>query len=102
MKYKAQSDSGTRSIAFMLVYGANGKPEIRNEGRQVGSFNQAGGVERGFNLITNSPENLTKAVIANYLALHGKEKDLDKYVATNPFGKDLDKYLVFGKFKAST
>ncbi|MDA9951492.1 hypothetical protein N9D31_02840 [Oligoflexaceae bacterium] len=100
-KFRTRSDSGTRSVAFMLVYGANGRPEIRNEGRQVGSFNSSGGVDRAFNLITNSPENLTKAVVANYLALHGKEDKLKDYIGTDPFGKDLDKYLVFGKFKAS-
>lgn len=97
-KFEFTSDSGTRSVAFMLAYGANGKPEIRNPGRQVGEFNENGGVTAGFNLITNSPENMTKAVIANFLALHGKEGELSQHMS-DPFGADLDSYLVFGKFK---
>lgn len=92
------SDSGQRSAALTFVYKPGGaRPEIRDGRRQIGSFSAAGAVDTASSIIGGSVENLTKAVVANYLALHGKEGDLAKVVGDNPFGADLDKYLAFGK-----
>ena len=60
-------------------------------------LDSGGSVDGGVNKISTSVESLTKAVVANYLALHGKEGDLAKVVGDNPFGMDLEKYLAFTK-----
>jgi hypothetical protein len=93
------SDSGLRSSAFSIVYKAGGKPEIRDGNRQIGHFKDNGTVETSANLISNSVDTLSKALTANYLALHGKEGELEKAVGNNPFGNNLDQYLAFGKLR---
>lgn len=92
------SDSGQRSAALTFVYKPGGtRPEVRDGRRQIGSYAASGAVDTAASIIGGSVENLTKAIVANYLALHGKEGDLAKVVGDNPFGADLDKYLAFGK-----
>ena len=91
------ADSGVRSAAFSLIYNPAGKPEVRNTGRQIGAYTDAGGVDSTAMLTSNNIETLGKAVVANYLALHGKEGDLAKAVGDDPFGADLEKYLVYSK-----
>ena len=92
-------DSGERSGAFALVYRHAGKMEIRNNQRQIGAYKDSGTVDREATKISGSPETLTKAVVANYLALHGKEDELAKVVGDDPFGAELDKYLAFTKIR---
>ncbi len=92
------SDSGVRSAALALVYKPGGaRPEIRDGRRQIGSYSAAGAVDMASSVISGSVENLSKCIVANYLALHGKEGDLAKVVGNNPFGAALDSYLAFGK-----
>jgi len=92
------SDSGQRSAALALVYNPGGaRPEIRDGRRQIGSYSAAGAVDTASSVIGGSVENLSKCIVANYLALHGKEGDLAKVVGNNPFGNALDSYLAFGK-----
>lgn len=93
------SDSGERSSAFALVYKPEGRVEIRDGRRQIGAFKNGGSVDGTFNRISNSVPDLTKAVVANYLALNGLDTaaNLEKVVGDNPFGADLEKYLAFGK-----
>lgn len=92
------SDSGERSAAFTLVYKPGGeRPEVRDDRRQIGAFKAGGSVDGSVNAISTSVEALSKAVVANYLALHGKEGDLAKVVGTDPFGASLEQYLAFGK-----
>ncbi len=92
------SDSGQRSAALAFVYKPGGaRPEIRNDRRQIGSYSAAGAVDTASSVIGGSVENLSKCIVANYLALHGKEGDLAKVVGNNPFGAALDSYLAFGK-----
>jgi len=38
-------------------------------------------------------------MVANYLALHGKEGMLESVVGEDPFRNNLDKYLVFNKLR---
>lgn len=92
-RYPFVSDNGERSAAVMLVYDPNGKPKIRNSRRQVGFFNDSGAVEATASLISSSVESLTKLIVANYLALSGKEGDLAKIVGDDPFGKALESLL---------
>ena len=95
------SDAGQTSSSFVIVHKAGAKPALRRaNSRQVGSFTDAGGVDARFNLISNSVENLSKAVVANYMALLGNESKLATVVGDNPFGADLEKYLVFSKLRA--
>lgn len=92
------NDSGERSAAFAMVYKpGGGRVEIRDGRRQIGAYKPGGSVDGAANKISTSVPNLTKAVVANYLALHGKEADLAKVVGDNPFGGDLEQYLAFGK-----
>lgn len=92
------SDSGERSAAFALVYKPEGgRVEMRDGRRQIGAYKAGGSVDGGVNKISTSVDALTKAVVANYLALHGREGDLAKVVGDNPFGGDLDAYLAFSK-----
>ncbi|WP_034720615.1 hypothetical protein, partial [Bacteriovorax sp. DB6_IX] len=57
-------------------------------------FKESGGVENSAMVTSNSSVNLAKAIVANYLSLHGEEADLSKIVGDNPFGADLDKYIL--------
>jgi hypothetical protein len=95
-----RGDSGQRSATVMLVFKSDDKPEIRNGNRQIGTYKEGGAVDNAFNLISNSVENLSKAVVANYLALQGRESDLAKIVGNNPFGAELEKYLGFTKLRS--
>jgi len=91
-------DSGQRSAAIMLYYRAAGKPKLRDSSvRQIGAFKDSGAVDNGVNKISSSVETLAMAVVANYLAIQGKEGDIAKVLGSDPFGSDIDQYLVFDK-----
>lgn len=96
-KHVWTGDSGQRSSAFLMVYRDQGKPTLRSGNRQIGYFRENGSVETSATLTSNSPTNLAKAVVANFLALHGDESNLASVVGDNPFGSDLDKYIFFNK-----
>ena len=85
----------------MMVYKKDGKPQIRNtNARQIGHFKaSSASVENSALLTSNSVVNLSKAMVANYLALHGKEGMLESVVGDDPFRNNLDKYLVFNKLR---
>lgn len=90
-------DSGNRSSTFMLVYRDAGKVSVSGN-RQMGYFRANGSVEANAVLTSNSVVNTSKALVANYLALHGKEGQLESVVGDNPFiNEGLSKYLVFNK-----
>lgn len=100
-KFIWSGDSGQRSSAFMMVYKKDGRPQIRTaDKRQIGYFRAStGSVENSAMLTSNSVVNLSKALVANYLALHGKEGQLEAVVGDDPFRSNLDKYLVFNKLR---
>jgi hypothetical protein len=92
------SDSGERSSSFALLYKPGGaRPAMRNNKHQIGAFQASGSVDTTASKIANTPELMTKAFIANYLAAHGREGDLAKVVGDNPFGAELEKHLAFAK-----
>ena len=91
-------DSSLRSSSFMLLYQNAGKPTLRNANmRQIGSFNDKGAVNTTASLTSNSVTNLSKALVANYLSLTGKESTLESVVGDNPFGSNINNYLFFNK-----
>jgi hypothetical protein len=100
-KYSWSGDSGQRSSSFMMIYKKDGKPQLRTAGqRQVGYYRAStASVENSALLTSNSVVNLSKAMVANYLALHGKEGMLESVVGEDPFRNNLDKYLVFNKLR---
>jgi hypothetical protein len=92
------NDSGERSAAFALLYNpaAEGRPAMLKN--QVGAFQQNGAVDTTVNKASTSVENLTRAVVANYLAVHGRQGELSDVIgaANNPFSaSELDEYLAF-------
>ncbi len=100
-KYAWAGDSGQRSSALMMIYKKDGKPQLRTAGqRQIGYYRPStASVENTALLTSNSVVNLSKAMVANYLALHGKEGMLESVVGEDPFRNNLDKYLVFNKLR---
>jgi hypothetical protein len=98
-KYIWTGDSGQRSSTFMMVYKKDGRPGVRNQKRQIGYFKSNGAVEGNALLTSNSVVNTSKAMVANYLALHGKEGMLEQVIGDDPFKSNLDKYLVFDKLR---
>jgi len=91
-------DNGIRSASFMLYYRNSGRATLRqNNTRQIGAFKDSANIDATASLISNSVTNLSKAIVANYLALSGKEGTLADVVGDNPFGSNLDKYLIFNK-----
>lgn len=98
-KFIWTGDSGQRSATFMMVYKRDGKPFMRKSNRQVGYYKANGSVEGAALLTSNSVVNTSKAMVANYLALHGREGTLETVLGDNPFGSNLDRYLVFDKLR---
>lgn len=98
-KFAWSGDSGQRSSSIMMVYSHKGRPGLRQANhRQIGHFKAKGAsVETSALLTSNSVVNTAKAMVANYLALHGKEGNLASVVGEDPFNTRLDKYLVFKK-----
>jgi len=91
-------DSSSRSSSAMFIYRDAGRAQLRRANRrQIGHFNDNGGVVSNANLISNSVTNLSKAVVANYLALSGDEGKLVNVVGDNIFGGSIDDYLFFNK-----
>jgi hypothetical protein len=99
-KFGWGGDSGQRSSTVMMVYKKDGRPQLRkNNHRQVGWFKENGAVENAATITSNSVVNMSKALVANYLALHGEEGKLLDVVGDDPFRLQLDNYLIFDKIR---
>jgi hypothetical protein len=94
-KFQWSSDSGNRASSLMLVYDPAGKPEMTTQSRQMGHYRVGGSVQPDASPMSNSVTTLAKAVILNYLALHGKEGDLASIVGDNPFQNSMNQHLFF-------
>ncbi|MDO9183433.1 MAG: hypothetical protein Q7U04_13545, partial [Bacteriovorax sp.] len=91
-------DSSQRASTYFLYYRQAGKATLRTAGkRQIGAFKDNENVDLTASLISNNVTNLAKVVVANYLALSGKESTLETIVGDNPFGLNLKDYLIFNK-----
>ena len=88
-------DSGQRSASLMLVFNPAGRPTVRMSSRQVGRYKEGGSVDLNASPMSNSVVNLAKAVVLNYLALHGQEGNFAEVVDDNPFSTSMDSHLFF-------
>ena len=98
-KFAWAGDSGQRSASCMMVYKKDGRPSLRKNNRQIGYYKPNGSIETGALLTSNSVVTTSKAMVANYLALHGNEGKLAEVVGEDPFKSNLDRYLVFDKIR---
>jgi hypothetical protein len=90
-------DSGQRSSSVMLAFDPVTKPPMRSNARQMGRYKTGGSVENNASPMSNSVNTLAKAVVLNYLALHGLEGDMEKVVGDNPFATSMNQHLFFRK-----
>lgn len=90
-------DSGQRSSSVMLAFDPVAKPPMRSNARQMGRYKTGGSVENNASPMSNSVNTLAKAVVLNYLALHGLEGDMEKVVGDNPFATSMNQHLFFRK-----
>ncbi len=90
-------DSGQRSASLMLAFHPTVKPAMRSTNRQLGAYKTGGSVDAVASPISNSVTNLAKAVVLNYLALHGEENRLEEVVGDNPFQITMNQHLFFQK-----
>jgi hypothetical protein len=82
-----QGDNSSVSGSFMLVYSPNGQPAVDPTKQQIGWYRQDGSAETGATEISNNPESLAEAVVANYLALHGEgQAELDAAIPGHRIG----------------
>lgn len=96
-RFSWSSDSGNRGSSLMLVYDPMARPVMRSTARQMGNFQISGSIQADASPMSNSVTTLAKAVMLNYLALHGREGELAAVVGDNPFLTDLNRHLLFGK-----
>ncbi len=82
-----QGDNSSVSGAFMLVYSPTARPVVDPAKQQIGHYRPDGSAETGATEISNSPESLAEAVVANYLALHGEgDAELDAAIPNHRIG----------------
>lgn len=99
-RFDFSSDSGSRSSSLLLVHKNDGPPTMRDATRQVGAFQDNGAaVNRSFNQISNNVTNLAKAVVANYMALHGEEGGLSSVVGNETISADMNAYVKFTQLR---
>ncbi len=84
-----KGDSGGTAAAFILAYGAAGRPNLTDPARaQIGVFKSSGSVETSHSgrsaAISNSPALLAETVVLNYLALHGRVGDYGTVMNGSP------------------
>lgn len=98
-------DDGEKGAVFCLIYrpGASRASSalIRGNKRQIGWYRDAGkvSVDRSATLVSNDVTSLAKAVVANYLALHGEEGRVSQVLGADPFAGQTDQYLAFTQIK---
>jgi hypothetical protein len=97
-KFQFTGDNGTKSCAVLLAY-RHSELSLATK-HQIGWYNANQSVERSASLVSDNVENLSKAIVANYLALAGKEGDLAKVVGDNPFGGGMNDILALQNWKA--
>jgi hypothetical protein len=86
-KFGWRGDNSSTAASFMLVYSPNGTPTLNDPTKQqIGHFRPDGSVETNASEISNNPESLAEAVVANYLALHGEESQLDAVLPGHQIG----------------
>jgi hypothetical protein len=95
-KHQFTGDNGTKSMSALLWYRNAGLKMATKH--QIGAYNESASVDRGATLISDNVENLTKAVVANYLAIAGREGSLVGVVGDNPFGGGIGDVIALQNF----
>ena len=95
-KHQFTGDNGTKSMSALLWYRHAGLKMATKH--QVGAYNESASVDRAATLISDNVENLTKAIVANYLSIGGKEGSLVQVVGDNPFGGGMSDVLTMQNF----
>ena len=96
-----RGDNSSTAASLILVHGRNGRPPLRNGNHQLGVFRSSGSVETGsgagpFTQFSNSPETLAEVVVLNYLALHGRENELNAAMnGSSSLSGDLTQLMAF-------
>lgn len=98
-RYDFESDNGSRSAAMVLVYKAGGAPTMIDATRQAGAFKDDGSIDRQAGQLSDNVLNLSKAFVANYLALTGEEGKLAQVVGTETLSTEFAKYVKFAKLR---
>jgi len=82
-KLRFSSDDASRSSTFALAYhhGASARPGTGGN-RQVGNFNPTGSLNLSSSSVSNSVNELAKAVVANYMALNGNISQFDDVIGS--------------------
>lgn len=99
-RYDFTSDSSARSSSILLVRKRDGLVSVRDSSRQVGAYQDNGAaVNTGVNQISDNVTNLAKAVVGNYLALHGEEGNLTSIVGNQSLTADMNQYVKFTRIR---
>lgn len=98
-RFNFDSDSGNRSSALIFVHRAGGGLTLRDNNRQIGAYTDQGSVDRLNSQVSDNVVSLSKAFVANYLALHGEEGRLAQVVGTETLSGELNRYVKVTKIR---
>lgn len=88
------SDRGSAGVLYSFIYRPNSRQVLKDH--QIGHFT-GGQVAAQDTPVGSNPEKAAAAIVANYLALHGKMGELNRIAGREIFRSDeLDKILVVG------
>jgi hypothetical protein len=92
-------DNQQGASSFFLVYDPNGPIPITR--RQIGWFRPSGDVETAATPVANNVNSLVDLVVLNYLALHGRQGELETLIPTTALrGTALkDRLTAFGQIQ---
>jgi hypothetical protein len=94
-------DNQATAASLMLVYRPGGPPVMRtmSDGsprRQLGWYSMDGAVVTSSHPGANAVNLLVEEVILNYLALHGRQGDMQTLFPAHGLGANLDNHIAFG------
>ena len=95
-------DNQATAASLMLVYNPGGPVPMRPMGpgvprRQIDRYTADGAVATTSHPGANAVNLLVEEVILNYLALHGREGDLQTHFPNHGLGSNLDNLIAFGQ-----
>jgi hypothetical protein len=93
-------DNQSTAASAMLVYRPAGRPVLLNSGpgvprNQIGWFSADGSVATSSHPGANAVNQLVEVVVLNYLALHGRNGEMQTLFPTNGLGSQLDNWTAF-------
>jgi hypothetical protein len=95
-------DNQATAASLMLVYNPTGPVPMRQMGagvprRQIGWYTADGSVATNSHPGANAVNLLVEEVVLNYLALHGREGELQTVLGKHGLGNNLDSLIAFGQ-----